>query len=79
MRRWKPIETAPTDGTPVDLWIEREDGTGFRATDAIFCDVWVIPVNETGDAREGYSGKRKVTHWMLIPPGPDGEGSLGGR
>jgi hypothetical protein len=32
---WKPIETAPRDGTVVDLWVVA-DGCEFRATDFVW-------------------------------------------
>jgi hypothetical protein len=77
MSEWRPIETAPTDGTAVDLWIMRDDGTGFRATDSIFCDIWVIPMYDNQKLGEellmGSKGHGKITHWMPIPVGPDGE------
>lgn len=77
MREWKPIESAPTDGTAVDLWITRNDGTGYRATDSIFCDIWVIPTYDDqksgAELHKGSTGHGKITHWMPIPAGPDRE------
>jgi hypothetical protein len=33
---WQPIETAPKDGTCVDLWMIDQDGRRWRETDAFF-------------------------------------------
>lgn len=33
---WLPIETAPKDGTIVDLWMVAESGASWRETDAYF-------------------------------------------
>jgi hypothetical protein len=33
---WQPIETAPKDGTEVDLWVVNEDGNGARVVNAFF-------------------------------------------
>ena len=64
---WQPIETAPKDGHPVDLWVtyccfHRE--RSYRATNAYWSkreNTWVYksgyPIEEQGD---------KVTHWIRI-------------
>lgn len=33
---WQPIETAPKDGTQVDLWLVDQDGDGRRVTAAYY-------------------------------------------
>lgn len=38
MSEWQPIETAPKDGTVIDLWVCYSTGEGFRATDAYWCE-----------------------------------------
>lgn len=60
MSEWKPIETAPKDGTPVDLWHE----TYGRITDTWWDEddgFWV-----TGAGDQGL-----ITHWApLTAPEP---------
>jgi hypothetical protein len=63
---WKPIETAPKDGTAVDLWIDFR-----RITDAYW---------RKGPMGEGWhyaSGEgmddSQPTHWMPLPPPPTNE------
>lgn len=55
---WKPIETAPRDGTPVDLW----NKAGFREVDVWWCleDQCWSSVNDDS----AYS------HWMPPPHPP---------
>lgn len=59
---WKPIETAPKDGTDVLVW----DGS------EIFL-VWWDSKAEGGDGiwvRGDHSMHRPVTHWMALPQPP---------
>jgi len=64
---WFPIETAPQDGAPVDLWIGREENP-YRATDFYFEDGhWV--------RKEGHPAvwRRLLvqpTHWRPRPAPP---------
>jgi hypothetical protein len=56
---WQPIETAPRDGTPVDLWHK----IGFRQTDTWWDandECW-SSVNDDSD----------FSHWMPTPKAPD--------
>ena len=80
---WQPIETAPKDGTVVDLWIGGEFA-GRRADCA-----WGLPYHSCGEAgkycdsgwHEIESGwydttfnlpmHEQPTHWMPRPPAPD--------
>lgn len=55
---WKPIATAPRDGTPIDVWHK----TAGRLTDTWWDrddQVWTCMVDDAD-----------LTHWMPIPPDP---------
>jgi len=59
---WKPIETAPRDGTPVDLW--REEGyIGF-----VVGSVWWTE----DDCWSNVTDDKWYSHWRPII-GPNGE------
>lgn len=62
---WRPIETAPKDGTAVDLW-----GSGRRATDV----AWGLIRDWMGKEREGWQHGMpddfEPTHWQPLPNPP---------
>lgn len=65
MSEWRSIETAPKDGTPVDLWLSAGD-RGWRIADCSWSD-------DSGWIDAEYQRTPKmltVTHWMPIPEGP---------
>lgn len=71
-QKWRTIESAPKDGTEVDLWCHNKlsitTGLG-RATDCHFYrGEWI---RWTGcDENDGYVTVYNATHWMPIPDGP---------
>jgi hypothetical protein len=64
MNNWKPIETAPKDGTMIDLWYE----FGGRIANA----QWIAGTWQTRiwDGTLRVVSIEKPTHWMDIPEGP---------
>lgn len=64
---WRPISTAPTNGTMVDLWENTPVG-GFRRTDALFRDGrWIV---WDSDYANGFEEIVCPTHWMPLPKPP---------
>ena len=60
---WQPIETAPRDGTVIDLWMVTEERKGFRIPDAY----WVT--NQPYSARMVW---KKRDGWMAANQEYDG-------
>lgn len=63
---WKPIETAPKDGTPIWLYTACGQCEGYWKygeweQDAIYC---------TYDGTGGPAFECNPTHWMPLPPPP---------
>lgn len=63
---WKPIETAPKDGTCILLAAYTPGGT------VIISDHWSEETNWWCDWYDGHS--IPATHWMPLPPPPRSEG-----
>lgn len=71
---WQPIETAPKDGTEIDVWAKNADGHQRRITDVCWSrmgdwdgtdfDGW------TGMYPERFCAKYEPTHWMPLPEPP---------
>jgi hypothetical protein len=74
---WRDIESAPRDGTAIDLW-GLEFGAGFMLTPKPqrFCDAKYVPPSEQWNRgcwwHPNY-GNVEPTHWMPAPqpPNPD--------
>lgn len=76
MNNWKTMETAPTDGTAVDLWVENEIG-GERYPDMVYREGDAAQSNDWEDKHgmfsvvgDGLMRLEQVTHWMPAPEGP---------
>ena len=64
---WRPIETAPKDGTTIDLWCAyrfETDNLGCRVADAFWDEddqLWRF---------DQWHEKYRPTHWMPLPSAP---------
>ena len=73
MSIWQPIETAPLDGTYIDLW----DGyMNCRVTDAAWTYHYYRNGKPEGPKSWGIDSRdwafcEKPTHWMPIPKPPE--------
>ena len=72
MTGWQPIETAPKDGTKIDIWVPGHD----RAT-AFWSDKlgWVYDeehIGRTFHPNKPPSFPITATHWMPYPGEPKG-------
>lgn len=75
--QWHPIETAPKDGTAVDLWVIRPARPGRRYPDCIWDgEDWVLDRDRARIISIGAIDCNDIpliraTHWMLRlkPPG----------
>jgi hypothetical protein len=74
---WQPIETAPRDGTRVDLWginRLRYDRRGERIVNV----AWGFVTDWMGTKREDWQHGRgedfEPTHWMPLPRPPSDKG-----
>ena len=66
---WMPIETAPKDRTPIDIWRSSNGGercAEMRRVDIGGGNVFYEPVHS------GYSCVRDATYWMPLPAAPGG-------
>jgi hypothetical protein len=70
--QWQPIETAPKDGTAIDLW----SVGGFRYPSAAWD--FIPPVNGWGWTDTNHHGSVEeygpFSHWLPLPPPPAQEG-----
>ena len=72
MSAWQPIETAPKDGTKIDLWVANQElGRAIRETDMVWHHFDDGSAWAHADAlflveEDGWT----VTHWMPLPEPP---------
>lgn len=66
---WRPIETAPKDGTPVDLWRGewKERAVNMRRVELRHDNVFYEAIES------GPTCVRDATHWMPLPAPPTTE------
>lgn len=75
MSDWEPIETAPKDGTLIDIWVkwwvpEKDIFTGARWPDVSWSKGEFTNSAETWRSRhDRFVGK--MTHWMPAPKPPE--------
>ena len=73
--QWQPIETAPRDGTMVDLWGINHlsyDKHSSRKVNVKFGPVRDWMGIERDDWQHGRGEDYEPTHWMPIPASPKG-------
>lgn len=76
MGEWKTIDSAPKDGTPIDLWAaERERYVNSRISDCQFVNGRWVHHRTVYDDDEFTGGDDmaqvfNATHWMPLPPPP---------
>ena len=79
MAEWQPIDTAPRDGTLIDVWAVSEDGkTQGRLTNVSWEEVsdWMGNVREDWfpTYRNPHQPKMVPAYWMPLPQPPKEEG-----
>ncbi len=66
---WQTIETAPKDGTVIDLWVN--DSNQERIADAHFDnDKQCFVIWDDWHDSEWVELERNITHWMPLPQPP---------
>lgn len=66
---WQPIETAPKDGSFIDIWVTGPDEKGWRETDFYWNGRNFVTDFEGMHILPG-SAIYIPTHWMPLPPPP---------
>jgi hypothetical protein len=67
--RWRPIESAPKDGTPVDLWVDGRRWTNMEWNSTSPCNPYGAWKPEGASWEEELSCLNP-THWMPLPEPP---------
>ena len=66
---WLPIESAPRDGTEVDLYVRPYNGKARRVIDC-----WWTDITGWRDAKGKLDKGFRITHWSPLPSAPAGGG-----
>jgi hypothetical protein len=69
MSAWKPIETAPKDGTPFDMWGLDPAGGGFRMAYCFYSEEEGGFLADDGCSLTDHPFFTP-THWMPLPAPP---------
>jgi hypothetical protein len=77
---WKPIETAPKDGTRVLLFFDKHNCRGMRESEVVL-GFWHQPGNPLHKRFwTGWGASRvTATHWMPLPEAPNDPNSGAAR
>lgn len=77
---WQPIETAPRDGTTIDLWVSGEFparyencyfGKPHHECYSQYCDSCPEDMNVDAWRWHFFSQQIKPSHWRPVPTGPE--------
>jgi hypothetical protein len=79
---WQPIDTAPKDGKPLDLWVvyswadggtKEHGGSARRYADSIWhvasqrwLDFGGNPLDWSEIDEDGFAASKRPTHWMRV-------------
>jgi hypothetical protein len=64
---WMPIETAPKDGTEIDVWCFDSENEGYRVTNAWYCNA-LNKWRSYGDGEMVWANM--PSYWMPLPASP---------
>lgn len=67
MNKWKPIETAPRDGTPFLCFHDDDVFSPQTGIDLIWYEPSIKTYTQDGDTEVLFAG---ITHWMPLPAPP---------
>lgn len=69
---WQPIETAPLDGTYVDLWLQGPLNPGNRCPDCWYdCGQWWHDYGRDGNLNPADWVGDAPAYWMPRPESPE--------
>lgn len=72
---WRPIETAPTNGTVIDIFVAgiRHTNVRYVAGGPNESNDWVSVDDDLGIVADLGMSMEDVTHWAPVPPNPNEE------